>query len=202
MGSALHILSQASQPFSLEDLVSHPDQFTASQRPGQGMDRRTLIGGAGVIGVGVIGAATLAACGGGNNTAGQTGGSAGSTGSGKLVVRAADIPVGGGTVFATAKVVVTQPKAGEFKAFSAVCTHEGCTVAGVANGTISCPCHASTYDMVTGQVTGGPAPAPEQDHHRQRRLGHDLLTSFSGSGHAKGSAQGRRSGTGRSHLIE
>jgi Rieske Fe-S protein len=71
------------------------------------------------------------------------------------VVKAADIPVGGGTVFATAKIVVTQPKA-----FSAVCTHKGRTVASVANGTISCPCHASTYDMATGQVTGGSAPAP------------------------------------------
>ncbi len=72
----------------------------------------------------------------------------------------ADIPVGGGTVLHATKVVVTQPKAGEFKAFSAICTHMGCTVAGVANGTITCPCHGSTYDMATGQVTGGPAPAP------------------------------------------
>jgi len=76
------------------------------------------------------------------------------------VIKAADIPVGGGKVFDATKVVVTQPKAGEFKAFSAICTHKGCTVAGVANGTISCPCHGSTYDAATGQVTGGPAPAP------------------------------------------
>ena len=76
------------------------------------------------------------------------------------MVKAAHIPAGGGTVFATAKIVVTQPKAGESKAFSAVCTHKGRTVASVANGTISCPCHASTYDMATGQVTGGSAPAP------------------------------------------
>jgi nitrite reductase/ring-hydroxylating ferredoxin subunit len=124
------------------------------------MDRRTVIRGAGVIGAGVVGAATLAACGGGSNIAYQTGGSAGSAGSGKLVVKAAHIPAGGGTVFATAKIVVTQPKAGESKAFSAVCTHKGRTVASVANGTISCPCHASTYDMATGQVTGGSAPAP------------------------------------------
>jgi Rieske Fe-S protein len=56
--------------------------------------------------------------------------------------------------------VVTQPKAGEFKAFSAICTHKGCTVAKVANGTIDCPCHGSKYDMATGAVTAGPAPAP------------------------------------------
>ncbi len=84
----------------------------------------------------------------------------GSAGSGKDVIKVADIPVGGGKVFDATKIVVTQPKAGEFKAFSAVCTHKGCTVAGVANGTISCPCHGSTYDAATGQVTGGPAPAP------------------------------------------
>ena len=66
----------------------------------------------------------------------------------------------GGKVFDATKIVVTQPKAGEFKAFSAICTHKGCTVAGVANGTISCPCHGSKYDAATGQVTGGPAPSP------------------------------------------
>jgi Rieske Fe-S protein len=129
-----------------------------------GIDRRTVIGGVGIVGLGVVGAATLAACGGESSTANQGGsaasGAAGSAGSGKAVVKAADIPVGGGTVFDAAKVVVTQPKAGEFKAFSAICTHKGCTVAGVANGTITCPCHTSTYDAATGQVTGGPAPAP------------------------------------------
>ena len=114
------------------------------------------------MGVGVAGAATLAACGGGAaSTAGGTvGAGTGSAGSGKDVIKVADIPVGGGKVFDATKIVVTQPKAGEFKAFSAVCTHKGCTVAGVANGTISCPCHGSTYDAATGQVTGGPAPAP------------------------------------------
>ena len=145
--------------------MSQPDQFpTANHGATHGIDRRTVIGGVGIVGVGVAGAATLAACGGGSNTANQTGsaasGAAGSAGSGKAVVKAADIPVGGGTVFDAAKVVVTQPKAGEFKAFSAICTHKGCTVAGVANGTITCPCHGSTYDAAMGQVTGGPAPAP------------------------------------------
>lgn len=149
----------------LEDSVSQPDQFPTDDHGATlGIDRRTVIGGVGVVGLGVVGAATLAACGGGSSTANQSGsaasGAAGSAGSGRAVVKAADIPVGGGTVFDAAKVVVTQPKAGEFKAFSAICTHKGCTVAGVANGTITCPCHGSTYDAATGQVTGGPAPAP------------------------------------------
>ncbi|MFB7293483.1 Rieske (2Fe-2S) protein, partial [Actinacidiphila glaucinigra] len=62
---------------------------------------------------------------------------------GEVLVKAADVPVGGGTVIADKKVVVTQPTAGEFKAFSAVCTHEGCLVNTVSDGTINCPCHGS-----------------------------------------------------------
>ncbi len=71
-----------------------------------------------------------------------------------------DIPVGGGTIFTGPKVVVTQPTAGEFKAFSAVCTHMGCIVGQVSNGTIDCPCHGSQYNITTGAVVAGPAPAP------------------------------------------
>jgi Rieske Fe-S protein len=71
-----------------------------------------------------------------------------------------DIPVGGGTVFTGPKVVVTQPTAGEFKAFSAVCTHMGCIVSQVSNGTIDCPCHGSQYNITTGAVVAGPAPMP------------------------------------------
>lgn len=74
------------------------------------------------------------------------------------LARTADIPVGGGTVFKDEKVVVTQPVAGEFKAFSAVCTHQGCTVAKVENGTIDCPCHGSKYRIADGSVAAGPAP--------------------------------------------
>ena len=71
-----------------------------------------------------------------------------------------EIPVGGGTVFTEQKVVVTQPTAGEFKAFSAVCTHMGCLVNKVADGTIDCPCHGSKYRIADGSVAAGPAPRP------------------------------------------
>jgi Rieske Fe-S protein len=145
--------------------VSQADQIPTAEHPAtQGLarprdiDRRAVIRGAGAVGVGVVGVATLVACGGTGDTAGTASSAAGSAAG--EVIKAADIPVGGGKVFDAAKVVVTQPKAGEFKAFSAICTHKGCTVAGVANGTITCPCHGSTYDAATGQVTGGPAPAP------------------------------------------
>jgi Rieske Fe-S protein len=71
-----------------------------------------------------------------------------------------DIPVGGGKIFTGPKVVVTQPSANEFRAFSAICTHMGCTVSDVSNGTIDCPCHGSQYSISTGAVVGGPAPKP------------------------------------------
>ena len=71
-----------------------------------------------------------------------------------------DIPVGGGKIFDTQLVVVTQPTAGEFKAFSAVCTHMGCTVNQIANGRIDCPCHGSEYSITDGAVLAGPAPRP------------------------------------------
>ena len=71
----------------------------------------------------------------------------------------ADIPVGSGVIFADSRVVVTQPEAGDFKCFSAVCTHTGCILAGVTS-TIVCQCHGSSFDLATGEVLGGPAGAP------------------------------------------
>ncbi|MFH9612181.1 Rieske (2Fe-2S) protein [Streptomyces pratensis] len=72
----------------------------------------------------------------------------------------ADVPVGGGTIFKDRKIVVTQPAAGEFKAFSAVCTHAGCIVSTVADGTIDCACHGSRFGIKDGAVENGPATRP------------------------------------------
>jgi Rieske Fe-S protein len=71
-----------------------------------------------------------------------------------------EIPVGGGRVFDGKNVVVTQPVSGQFVAFSAVCTHQGCSVATVLDGTINCPCHGSKFNIKDGSVAGGPAPQP------------------------------------------
>ncbi len=71
-----------------------------------------------------------------------------------------DIPVGSGMIFTAEKVVVTQPTSGDFKAFSAVCTHMGCLVSQISDGTIDCPCHGSQFSISTGAVVAGPAPSP------------------------------------------
>lgn len=83
---------------------------------------------------------------------------------GQELAKAADIPEGGGKIFKEQKVVVTQPQKGEFKAFSAICTHQGCTVSKVADGTIDCACHGSEFHIADGSVAKGPAtePLPEE----------------------------------------
>ncbi|MET9961228.1 Rieske (2Fe-2S) protein [Streptomyces sp. NPDC006326] len=82
------------------------------------------------------------------------------TGAGKALVKSSAVPVGGGTVLKEEKLVVTQPTAGSFRCFSAVCTHQGCILSKVENGTIDCPCHGSKFEMTDGAVAHGPATRP------------------------------------------
>lgn len=99
-----------------------------------------------------MGLASLAACGSEKSATNVA-----TTGSGTALAKTSEIPVGGGKVFGDQKVVVTQPTAGDFKAFSAVCTHEGCTVGSVSNSLITCPCHGAQYSITDGSVKKGPA---------------------------------------------
>ncbi|WP_433461605.1 Rieske (2Fe-2S) protein [Spirillospora sp. CA-128828] len=132
------------------------------QKPGEtpaGGTRRGLL-----IGVGLAGVAGLAAaCGdSGGDDAGGSGGDSGGSG-GEALAAASEIPVGGGKVFEDAKVVVCQPQQGQFTAFSATCTHRGCSVGSVSGGTINCPCHGSKFKITDGSVVNPPADKPLEE---------------------------------------
>lgn len=123
-----------------------------------GASRRAVVGGAVGLGVGVP---LLVACGSGSGSGNS--GNSGSEGSGGTsttasgaIGKASEVPVGGGKIFAADKVVLTQPTAGDFKAFSAVCTHQGCVVAKIVGKEIECTCHGSRFSIDDGSNTVGP----------------------------------------------
>jgi len=141
----------------MTELDSLPEATSAD------LDRRTILRGATVGGLALP---LLAACGGGDEGSSGSSGDAsssasagGSDSSGGSSVSAADVPVGGGMILKDQKVVVTQPAKGDFKAFTAVCTHKGCTVAKVEGGLIMCPCHGSKFSIEDGSRKAGPAQA-------------------------------------------
>ena len=128
--------------------------------PSDKISRRTL-GGFAAAGVSLP---LLAACGSngpdqGDDTGGGSGGAAGPP-SGTTLGDPSDVKVGGGEILADQQVVVTQPKSGTFKCFTAVCSHQGCLVSSVSNGTINCDCHGSQYSIEDGSVVTGPATFP------------------------------------------
>ncbi|WP_309055658.1 Rieske (2Fe-2S) protein [Streptomyces sp.] len=118
--------------------------------------RRTVVSAAGGAGL----AAALAACGGGTGERREPDGKTDGGGEGAVLATTGEVPVGGGKVVAGHGVVITQPKPGEFKAFSSTCPHAGCTVGRVEAGAIVCPCHQSRFDLSDGSVTSGPAKEP------------------------------------------
>jgi Rieske Fe-S protein len=134
------------------------DERTSAEPQGE-LSRRVVLRGA--AGSAVL-FPLLAACGGEASNASDTGSGGGATkgASGDVLTGTADVPVGGGEILDAQKVVVTQPSKGEFKAFSAVCTHQQCLVAQITDGKIVCPCHGSQFSVEDGSVVGGPAPSP------------------------------------------
>lgn len=157
--------------------------MTQSRNPARLTARRTVVAAVGAGGL----TAALTACGDDPGDAGDPGDSGGTedsaTGSpgesggaeeepqegggddGAQLGSTGEVPEGGGKIFKDRKVVVTQPEPGEFKAFSAVCTHQGCLVSSVEDGTINCACHGSKFAIADGSVAQGPAtePLPEED---------------------------------------
>jgi Rieske Fe-S protein len=105
------------------------------------------------------GATTTGGATGGTGSASSASATAAAGAAGALASKS-QIPLGSGMIFTSERVVVTQPTANEYKAFSAVCTHMGCLVNQISDGTIDCPCHGSEYSIATGAVVRGPAPLP------------------------------------------
>lgn len=112
--------------------------------------RRIVFHGLGALGVAVA----LAGCAGGDDDSG-----ADEVEAGAELTTTDQVPVGGGIVLTDQQVVVTQPTEGEFRAYTAVCTHQQLLVTSVEDGTIICSNHGSEYDAATGEVTQGPASA-------------------------------------------
>jgi Rieske Fe-S protein len=144
----------------MTEAISSENQTEAGA--GACCSRRAVLLSAGVAGSAVA----LTACGAAEDVARDAASSAGDAASSagdaassaiKDAISKATIPVGGGKVLTDQKVVITQPAEGDFKAFTAVCTHKGCVVANVSDGTINCGCHGSKFDIATGEVKQGPA---------------------------------------------
>ncbi|NUR95193.1 MAG: Rieske (2Fe-2S) protein [Kribbellaceae bacterium] len=130
-----------------------------------GPSRRTVVAGAAAAAA-AVGMAAVTGCStyGEPRTApssnpGSNPGSAPAPANGVLT-RTSDVPVGGGLIIGASQVVVTQPKAGTFKGFTSICTHQQCQVAGVEGGTINCDCHGSRFSISDGSVVNGPATQP------------------------------------------
>lgn len=113
--------------------------------------RRTVLRGTGAVAATGATVSTVAAC----------GSEDGSKGTEMAVDK---VPVGSGAIDSDAKVVVSQPKEGEYKAFSTVCTHAKCPMTKIEGETLFCSCHGSEFNALDGSVTKGPAtePLPEK----------------------------------------
>ena len=133
--------------------------------------RRTVM--SGIVGVGV-GVPLLAACGsedsessggggsdsGGGDSGGDGGGDCGGGTTAGAIGKTSEVPVGGAKIFKAQNVMVSQVKEGEFKAFSNVCTHQGCKILKVDGDEIECNCHLSRFAIADGSVAKGPASKP------------------------------------------
>ena len=135
-----------------------PDTSRAGSLPAREVSRRHALRGAAVAGVGIP---FLAACGEDpEDSRGSTTSSEAtvdpSAGTGASFASTRDVPEGGGAIFEDEGVVVTQPVPGEFKGFTNICTHQGCSVAEVTD-TINCSCHGSMFSIEDGSPQSGPA---------------------------------------------
>ena len=135
---------------------------------GFAVPRRTVLTAGGLV----VAGGALAACGdSGSSTAApaasastaatastaSTDGAVAATGAPTGAIATSDIPLFGGVIVPEPPIVITQPSEGTFKAFTAICPHQGCLVGEVAENEIVCPCHGSLFSAVDGSVIQGPA---------------------------------------------
>ena len=74
-----------------------------------------------------------------------------------ITVPAAEVPVGGGKILTDAGYLVTQPAAGQYKAFVKSCPHALAPMSSIMNGQIVCDRHGSRFSINDGSVITGPA---------------------------------------------
>jgi Rieske Fe-S protein len=141
------------------------ERTTSSTRPAPGStigygaacaccaSRRQVLRAAGAAALVPAGSLALAGCGQGSTSASEP--TVGADGT--VTVPADDTPVGGSTYYPDAKIVVTHPAEGDYRAFDATCPHQGCATSGSDDGVLVCPCHGSQFDAATGDVVQGPA---------------------------------------------
>ena len=125
--------------------------------------RRALLAGAGITCAAMLAGCTTHNTSNGGVTPAPSGTAAsagGSTPAATALAATSQVPDGGGKIIDAERIVITQPQSGSFKAFSAICTHEGCFVSSVSHGTINCPCHGSKFRITDGSVAHGPATRP------------------------------------------
>jgi len=130
--------------------------------------RRSVLNGALVVAAGAVvgyvvtraSSAVDEAAAAGANGYGPAGGDGAAGGAGdSALAEVADLPDGGGVVLGDQHLVLVRD-GDQVHGLSATCTHQGCTVNGVAEGRITCPCHGSVFDAATGDVVSGPARTP------------------------------------------
>lgn len=79
--------------------------------------------------------------------------------SGEEITKTSRVPVGGGVKVNSKRgeIMVVQPTAGSFAAFSTYCNHGGCAVSRATASAIICTCHGSEFSTQNGSVIQGPA---------------------------------------------
>jgi cytochrome b6-f complex iron-sulfur subunit len=143
----------------------------------QELTRRRVVSVGATAAAGAVGLATLTACGSDDSadagsasgtssaatpSASASGDAASGDSGGPALAKVADVPVGGAIAAKGSDgkpIIIAQPESGKVVAFSAICTHQGCTVAPKGES-LDCPCHGSKYKTTDGSVLNGPATKP------------------------------------------